>query len=287
VRLPARMGALIARKSAESPRHASPGDRRTAALDVSTHVLTSANNGHGTHPLRVLAPTQPAAGAPHSFLYVLPVEAERGSVYGDGMETLGELDAHNRYNLTIVEPSFGIEPWYADNPNDHGLRHETFMVDDLVPWVSQNLARSGDEQNWLLGFSKSGLGAIDLILKHPDVFDLAAAWDFPANMATANQFGASSADAYGTEANFQDYYRLTRAFVEARRQPFLVADRLWLGGYSVFRSDMSDFETLLTSAGILHTTGSPEEMPHRWDGGWVASAVHALHGKRIGLSVVT
>lgn len=36
----------------------------------------------------------------------------------------------------------------------------------------------------LIGFSKSGIGAQDLILRHPDLFTLAASWDFPANMAT-------------------------------------------------------------------------------------------------------
>ena len=40
----------------------------------------------------------------------------------------------------------------------------------------------GTEQNWLIGFSKSGLGAQDLLLKHPDLFAAAASWDFPADM---------------------------------------------------------------------------------------------------------
>jgi predicted peptidase len=38
---------------------------------------------------------------------------------------------------------------------------------------------TGDEQNWLIGFSRSGLGAQDLLLKHPDTFAVAASWDFP------------------------------------------------------------------------------------------------------------
>ena len=90
------------------------------------------------------------------------------------------LDAQNQYNLTIIEPSFAIDPWYADNPNDPNLQYETFLTKDLVPWVTQNLAPPaasqpfaplpGHEQNWLIGFSKSGIGAEDLLLKHPDVF---------------------------------------------------------------------------------------------------------------------
>jgi S-formylglutathione hydrolase FrmB len=101
-----------------------------------------------------------------------------------GLLVLAVIDAHNKYNLTIVEPSFGIEPWYADNPRDSTRRYETFMTKDLLPWVTQNLVRTGHEQNWLIGFSKPGIGAQDLILRHPDLFTLAASWDFPANMAT-------------------------------------------------------------------------------------------------------
>ena len=171
---------------------------------------------------------------PHNFLYVLPVEAGLGTQYGDGLETMRALDAQDQYNLTIIEPSFGIEPWYADNPNDSNLQYETFMTDDLLPWVTQNLALTGHEQNWLIGFSKSGIGGEDLILKHPDLFTLAASWDFPADMSAYDQFGSSSANSYGTDANFQANYRLTPAFVDAHKAPFLSDNRIWIGGYSAF-----------------------------------------------------
>ena len=108
------------------------------------------------------------------------------------MATLEAANAQNQYNLTIIEPSFAIEPWYADNPNDPNLQYETFMTSELVPWVKANLATTGTEQNWLIGFSKSGIGAQDLLLKHPDLFTLAASWDFPADMSSYDQFGKSS-----------------------------------------------------------------------------------------------
>ena len=84
------------------------------------------------------------------------------------------------------------------------------MTSELEPWVKANLATSGSEQNWLIGFSKSGIGGQDLLLKHPDLFTLAASWDFPADMSSYDQFGGSSASSYGTDANFQANYRLTR-----------------------------------------------------------------------------
>ena len=237
--------------------------------------MTSDDNGYGTQVVRVLTPTHPAAGVAHNFLYVLPVEAGLGTQFGDGLETLRVLDAQNQYNLTIIEPSFSIEPWYADNPNDSNVRYETFMTDDLLPWVTGNLAVTGHEQSWLIGFSKSGMGGQDLILKHPDLFTLAASWDFPADISSYDQYG-SSANAYGTDANFQANYRLTRTFINGHKAPFVSRNRIWIGAYSAFQTEMSDYDALLTSEGIAHTTGLPLFRAHRWDSGWVPVALAAL-----------
>src|SRR5262249_34976248 len=154
-------------------------------------------------------------------------------------------------------------PWYADNPNDPNLRYETFVTNDLVPWVTQNFSGpagspaaqpfgsvAGGGQNWLIGFSKSGIGGTDLLLKHADLFAVAASWDFPADMSSYSQFGSSSANQYGTDANFQANYRLTQSFVDAHKAPFLTKSRIWIGGYSAFQTDMADYDSLLTSEGI-------------------------------------
>ena len=161
----------------------------TDSNGVKSYSVISANNGYGPQTLRVLNPTNPAPGVAHNFLIVLPVEAGLGTTFGDGLGTLESLDAQDQYNLTIIEPTFAIEPWYANNPNDPRLQYETFMTQELVPWIKQNLATTGHEQVWLIGFSKSGLGAQDLILKHPDLFTLAASWDFPADMASYDSLG--------------------------------------------------------------------------------------------------
>ena len=78
----------------------------TDAQGIKSYDVISANDGYGPQTLRVLAPTNPAAGVAHNFLIVLPVEAGLGTTYGDGLETLQALDAQDKYNLTIIEPSF-------------------------------------------------------------------------------------------------------------------------------------------------------------------------------------
>ena len=146
--------------------------------------------------------------------------------------------------MTIIEPTFAIDSWYANNPNDPHLQYETFMTQELVPWIKQNLATTGNEQTWLIGFSKSGIGGQDLILKHPDVFTLAASWDFPADMATYDGLGSDPAANYGTDANYQANYRLTSAFVDAHKGPFLTNNRIWIGGYALYQQDMSDYNAI-------------------------------------------
>ena len=126
-----------------------------------------------------------------------------------------------------------------------------------------------------MGFSKSGIGGEDLILKHPDLFTLVASWDFPADMTTYDQYNASAS--YGTQSNFATNYELTKAFVDAHRSPFLSENRIWIGGYNAFQIDISDYDALLTSEGIAHTTGPSQLVAHRWDSGWVPAALAALY----------
>ena len=256
----------------------------TDANGVLTYQMTSPDNGPGSQYLRVLPPSNPAPGVAHNFIYALPVEGGLGTTFGDGLDTIQSLNLQNQYNLTVIEPTFGIDPWYADNPLASTSQEDTFMANDLQPWVTANLATSGTEQHWLIGFSKSGIGGQTLILRHPDKFTLAASWDFPADMNAYDEYGATNSGAsYGTDANFQANYRLTPAFLAAHAAPFQASNRIWIGGYQFFQQDMTDYAALLTAQGIKHTTEPPTAMDHSWDSGWVPIALAALHADSVNL----
>jgi hypothetical protein len=254
----------------------------TDANGVQSYSMLSSEDGGTTEVLRVLPPSNPAAGVKHNFLFMLPVESGQGSTYGDGIATAAAANAQNQYNLTIIEPAFPTDPWYADNPANTNVQYESFMTTQLVPWVKANLSITGTEQNWLIGFSKSGFGGQDLLLKHPDLFSVAASWDFPADMSSYDgadpygTVGGGSAANYGTDANFQAGYRLSSSFLSAHAAPFTSANRIWIGGYGVFQPEMADYDALLTQLGIRHTTETPTYMAHRWDSGWVPQALAAL-----------
>ena len=106
------------------------------------------------------------------FLYVLPVitGVDPQDQFGDGLEELRRLNVHNDYNAYIIAPSFKTTPWCADHDSNHDRRYESFIVQDLVPWVRANLSTSGQEEDWFIGFSKSGFGAVTLLFRNPNGF---------------------------------------------------------------------------------------------------------------------
>ena len=251
------------------------GSPTVDANGVKYYSVVSAYIGAEPTTLRILEPTNPAPGQPHRFLYVLPVEpgvTDLNSQFGDGLEQARLLNLQNLYNLTLVAPSFPIDPWYGDNDINPDRRLESFVVKAVVPFVDQLDAAGPDPERWLVGFSKSGFGALTLIFRHPDVFDAAAAWDAPAQL-TSLQW--DMADTYGTEANFVQYE--IPGLVAEDYAPFLTSNRIWISGdVALYTADMATLDQQMTSAGILHTYVGGVVRSHSWNSGWLQIAIGDL-----------
>jgi 20S proteasome alpha/beta subunit len=243
------------------------------------YSVTWDNSGLQPFEVRVLQPDDPSTDYAHSFLFALPVEAGLAqSTYGSGLDELQKLDVQDQYNATIIEPIFPIDSWYADSSTDTTINYETFTATILTAWADSTFATSGDEKNLLIGFSKSGYGALDLLFKHPGVFDAAAAFDFPGDMSAYNNFGASSANDYGTDANFQDNYQMDSTFLDTWKAPFTTEDRILISEGPVFATQVADFDNLLTSNGIQHTLLDQTSDAHTWYSGWLSADVAGLYG---------
>jgi hypothetical protein len=247
--------------------------------------VTWANSGLQPIAVRVLEPENPSTDYAHSFLFALPVEGGLAqSAYGSGLDELQKLDVQDQYNVTIIEPIFPMDSWYANSGTDPTINYETFTSTILTTWVDSNFATTGDEKNLLIGFSKSGYGALDLLLKHPAVFDAAAAFDFPGDMSSYDEFGSSSAEDYGTDLNFQDNYRIDQAFLDTWKAPFTTQDRILISEGSVFATQVADFDKLLASNGVEHTLLTTQTSDaHAWYGGWLSADVAGLYGLETGL----
>ena len=138
----------------------------------------------------------------YPVIYVLPVEAGTENRYGDGLLEAKKLDLHNKHGVIFVAPTFSHLPWYADHPTDKTIRQESHFIKVVVPFVEKTypLLANADGR-LLLGFSKSGWGAWSLLLRHPDLFGRAAAWDAPMMMDRIGKYG--NAPIFGDQSNFK------------------------------------------------------------------------------------
>ena len=242
------------------------------------YVISSSRQDHDL-PLRVLLPAKLERTAPPGVLYVLPAEPEVQFRWGDGLSTVEKLDLHNKFGLIAVEPSFSDWPWYANHPTDPKLQQETYFVEEVVPFIDRTYPNAS-RKKLLVGFSKSGNGAYQLLLRHPEVFLAASIWDAPLMVTSPSQF--EMARAYGDQANF-DKYCIPRLLKERagllRGQP----PRLALFGYSYFGGPHPQFgphveeaHALMERLRIPHVYDDSVQREHRWDSGWLEPAVAAL-----------
>ena len=217
---------------------------------------------------------------PHSYLrvvYVLPVEPLGQHRYGDALEVIEHLDLQNKYQVIFVAPEFAQMPWYADHPSDPMRRQESYLLRTVVPFVDERLPVRRDlSGRLLLGFSKSGWGALSLLLRHPEVFGSAASWDAPLSKLTPDAFNMM--DIFGTQENF-DHYCISNLIRERGR--FVGRNHLLvLLGYGLFQHDVSATHALMMDLGIPHIYSNDHWRKHAWDSGWVPTAVAILLAAR-------
>ncbi|MCX8038856.1 MAG: hypothetical protein N3D11_17770 [Candidatus Sumerlaeia bacterium] len=251
--------------------------KRTRSPDGILRIELRSSFQPGSVSLRILAPDSLAEAAPtiaaeqRCFLFVLPVERGEENRYGDGLQTIAALGVHKRFDWIVVAPTFAQLPWYCDHPTSAHVRQESHMIEAVVPAMDR-LYPSRRPVRLLLGFSKSGWGAVSLMLRRPELFHAAAVWDAPLMVAAPNRYGM--APIFETQANFDRYY-LPRRLQESA-DVLRGRKRLALFGYDNFRADMSEFHKRLVELHIPHDFADGPRQKHHWDGGWVARCIDSL-----------
>jgi len=240
-------------------------------VDGETRYTLRSRYQPGENLLRVLTPDQKQGDASRlRVLFVLPVEPGLSDQFGDGLATVKRLDLHNKHNLIVVAPTFSQLPWYANHPNNADLQQESYMAKAIVPAVDELFP--GAKHRMLLGFSKSGWGAVSLAIRYMELFDAAAAWDAPLMKLKPDNYGMGPI--FGTQQNFNLYALPTELRDKARH---LRRDkRLVLMGYDHFQEDMQRAHTLLDQLDIPHIYKDGPQRRHHWDSGWIPAAVDEL-----------
>lgn len=230
----------------------------------------------GETAIHVLLPEtdqQPPRG---DVLYVLPVEPFDGSYCGDALGEVRRLDLQNRFGLICIKPTFSHPPWYADHPDDPAIQQETYFLKEVVPFIDETYGPSTTApQRLLVGFSKSGWGALSLLLRHPDLFARSAAFDAPLAWQSPDRYGM--AEVFETQFNFDEYCIVELINSSAARlgsEP-----RIAISGFSEFRGHHQFLHFHMQKLGIPHEYEDGPSRAHRWDSGWLADAVAFLAGR--------
>ena len=265
------------------------------ALNVSGPVYDSQrgvhrytlHSGHqkGETLLEVLLPDRFDPARPHRVLYVLPVETGIGGRYGDGLMEFKGTGLHNRHDLIAATLSFDTLPWYVDHPTEPRIAQESYLK-QVVALVESKYKTPGTRDGRLLvGFSKSGWGAVSLLLRNPDFFGRAAAWDAPLALADEDWKNFGIPQASGTRAVFSrlNPRNLVPRLPEAFKQS---PPRLVITGEANFGPNPANryapdghtrrFHDLLLQHHVPHAYDDDLKTPHVWNVSWLRPTVELL-----------
>ncbi len=225
----------------------------------------------GKLPVRVLVPDRLEKGKKYQVVYVLPVEAKDDAKFGNGLLEIQKHDLHNTFQAVFVAPTFSTLPWYADHPTKAELRQESHLLRVVIPLIEKSYpVRAERDGRLLLGFSKSGAGAYSLILRNPDTFGKALAFDSPLMRETLSK----GSQVFATQENFEQY--CVPKLLHKHAKTFAEEKRLILLGKGFLQGQHQQAHALMDKLKIAHEYREGTQRKHTWDSGWVPEAVELL-----------
>jgi hypothetical protein len=242
-----------------------------------TEYRTLSEYQPGWQPVRIILPSHIEKGRRYPVLYLLPVEpdATEAKRWGSALFEARKMNLANHFGFICVAPVFAQMPWYADHPTDPLIRQESYFLKVIVPLAEHFLpAQTDPAGRLLLGFSKSGNGAFSLLLRYPERFGCAAAWDMPLFQSKPDRWGMDIV--YATQENFENYRfvpLVLKRQEELRKTP---ARRLTLLGYDVYKDQVQQGDEELRKLGVPHFFANDTWRKHSWSSGWFPEAVKDL-----------
>lgn len=263
--------AMAAGQERDASRPYTVSEARVDASGVAHYLVTSEFQSKAVE-LRVWPPRVLEPGRKYAVLYVLPTEPGLGGQQGDALRAMRGHRVHEERDWIIVMPSFARAVWMGDHPTDPTMRNESFFMQAVVPAVDERYPTDG-ARRLLLGFGRSGYGAVSLLLRHPDKFAAAAAWDAPLMEQTPANHGMAAV--YGSQEHFERY-QVSRLLEGGAASLVNGPRRIALLGYDSFRGQMQAAHQLLDRLNVPHIYADGPPRRHHWDGGWVPEAIGAL-----------
>lgn len=227
----------------------------------------------GANTVRVLLPDGFDAAHPRGVLYVLPVGGEPDGDHGDGLREVRAADAHNRHDLICVTMAFGSVPWYGSHETDPAIRHDEYLLKVVLPLIESRYGASTKAVDRLLfGFSKSGFGAVSLLLRNPDVFGAACSWDAPLTFVEKDYGKVGTRKHFGSAEQMAKYQPMS--LIDQRVDLLKTGpNRLTILGSDVWKRETEGFHHHLDELGIPHRFDGTLAFKHHWASGWVPNAL--------------
>jgi hypothetical protein len=232
----------------------------------------------GESRVQVLRPKEKT----NRILYLLPVTPwpgfeDKWARLGSGMTQVLKHDYHNQFGYTIIVPDFPQHmPWFVDHDSDPKRQHESYMMNVLIPFVD-TLLKIKEPQRDLAGFSKAGYGSLSLLIRHPETFHAATAWD-PGGILKPYepQVINGLSNASGSKTRFGHYQINTS--LKKTAQHFQGTKRIAISGHSnaAFLGRLHGLRDCLDAEGVTYLYDESIQVPHRWYTGWMQQALESL-----------
>ncbi len=245
---------------------------------VISYTVTSAYQ-EGANKVEVLLPSRLDPAKRYPVVYCLPVNAGTKGDWGHPLTVAQEQGLADRHQTILVCPAYHRLPWYGDNPERLDMRQDQYLLDVVMPLIEQrHPAIAAREGRFLVGFSKSGLGALGLFLKNRDRFAAVAVFETWHGVPDDKQWNTwGFAECYGTRANFDRYdpmHLIPEQAKELAAEPCRIAV---LNGGPGIRVGVEFLLDQLRDRKIPHTEIRNPFWGHTWTSGWLPFALTALN----------
>lgn len=223
----------------------------------------------GVRSVRLILPE--AGREVSDVVYVLPVEPAGHCKFGDPAALIEAMNLPARHGAAFAVPDFAQSPWYADHPSRPDIRQESHFLHGVCPAVDRAIGGQS-RRRMLLGFSKSGRGAWSLLLRHPQLFARALAWDAPLMQADVRFWEAP--EIYGDQRNF-DAYR-PASLLEATHMGLGREPRLLMSGHVFYGRHHAQMHQLLERLDVPHLYQRRRYWRHSWREKWLQASTELL-----------
>ncbi|MFI2030522.1 hypothetical protein [Streptomyces buecherae] len=208
------------------------------------------------------------------IVFALPVERGEGRKYGYSLEQIGRLPGHLREGTAFAAPTFSDSPWLVNHASRADRRQEDHLVHVVVPTA---LALLGAQPRLpvhlhLLGFSKGGFAALNLLSRHPRLFTAASVWD--ASLLSDRPPHPQLVQAAGSTEQLDEYD--VRHNLRRHAHALRGTHRIALGGIGTLAADWTAGHQLLDALHIPHHAYQNAPAQHRWDTAWLTPAMRHL-----------